>query len=155
MSYTAGVSRAAGPASSADRYATELGARVVAAEPGRAVVELVVAERHLNDRGIAHGGALFSLADVALAVASNPQGQVALVPTATVHFLRPARLGARLEAEARVEHRGRTLGLYSVRISDDDTLVARLIGQSFAVPGWTASDAEPDHERDSEAEGSG
>jgi acyl-CoA thioesterase len=127
----------AGPASAADRFATELGVRVLTAEPGRAVVDLVVEDRHLNDRGIAHGGAVFSLADVALAVASNPPGQVALVPTATVHFLRPARLGARLRATATVEHSGRTLGLYSVVISDRDSLVARLTGQSFTVPGWT------------------
>ena len=99
-----------GPASAADRFATDLGVRVLAAEPGRAVVDLVVEDRHLNDRGIAHGGALFSLADVALAVAANPPGQVALVPTATVHFIRPARLGARLRATATVEHSGRTLG---------------------------------------------
>jgi acyl-CoA thioesterase len=129
--------RRSGPASEADRYATALGARVLSAEPGRAVVELVVEDRHLNDRGIAHGGAVFSLADVALSVASNTEIDVALVPTATVHFLRPAPPGARLVAEARVDNRGRTLGLYSVDITADEKLVARVLGQTFALPDWT------------------
>jgi acyl-CoA thioesterase len=131
------MNEGSGPASAADRFSTELGVRVVAAEPGRGVAELVVEQRHLNDRGIAHGGAVFSLADVALSIAANPPGQVALVPTATVYFVRPARLGARLRATATVEHSGRTLGLYSVVISDGDSMVARLTGQSFTVPGWT------------------
>jgi acyl-CoA thioesterase len=122
-----------GPGSPEDRFATALGVRVVSADVGYAVAEILVEEHHLNDRRIAHGGVLFALADIALSVASNPPGDVALVPSATVYFLRPATLGSRLTAEARVEHRGRTLSLYSVSITSEGKLIARLEGQTFSI----------------------
>lgn len=139
MSSDSPICHDVGPASAADRYAMALGARLISADTGSAVVELVLEERHLNDRGIAHGGALFSLADVALSVASNSPGNVALVPMTTVHFLSPVSLGARLTAQARVEHRGRTIGLCSVEIRDGDKVVARMLGQSYAMPDWPPS----------------
>jgi acyl-CoA thioesterase len=96
-------------------------------------VELAVTRRHLNDRGIAHGGALFSLADVTLSVAANLDGRMAVVPTATVHFLRQVREGDVLVATASAHRHGNTLGLYSVEISRDGATVARMLAQSFIL----------------------
>lgn len=119
--------------SSADPYASALGATVLQADEKAVRVELVVTERHLNDRGIAHGGALFSLADIVVSVAANLDGRVALVSTATMHFLRPVRKGDVLVATAYAHHQGSRLGLYSAEISRDDTTVGRMLAQSFTA----------------------
>ncbi|MEV6794105.1 hotdog fold thioesterase [Streptomyces sp. NPDC051320] len=117
----------------ADPYASALGVTVLQAAEEAVRVELTIAGRHLNDRGIAHGGVLFSLADVALSVAANLDGRFALVPTATVHFLRPVREGDVLVATASAHHQGGTLGLYSVEIRGGGTTVARMLAQSFTL----------------------
>jgi len=45
--------------------------------PGQAEVRMPLDQRHLNGAGIVHGGAIFSLADVAFAAASNAHGTLA------------------------------------------------------------------------------
>ena len=73
---------AQGPLSSADRFARGLGLRLVALEQGRAVVELATRPDHCSDLGKVHGGVLFSLADAALAAASNSRtGEMAVAIT--------------------------------------------------------------------------
>lgn len=54
-----------------DRFARENGIRVVEVRLGFARTEMTVEPRHLNSVGILQGGALFTLADLAFAVASN------------------------------------------------------------------------------------
>ena len=69
-----------------DRFATETtGCRVVEAGPGHAVCELDVCERHLNEKGGVMGGAIFTLADFACAVACG----FLPVSTAAIFFRKP------------------------------------------------------------------
>ena len=49
-----------------DPFARHMGFRLVEFAPGRAVVEMDIVAEHLNFMGYAHGGAVFSLADMAL-----------------------------------------------------------------------------------------
>jgi acyl-CoA thioesterase len=119
--------------SAADPYAAALGARVLTAGPDGVRLELAVEERHLNDRGIAHGGALFALADVAASIAANVSPPPAVISSATLHFMRPARAGDVLVATAKTHHQGRTIGLHDVEISRDGEPVASMRAQSFAV----------------------
>ncbi|MFL5818168.1 MAG: PaaI family thioesterase [Conexibacter sp.] len=117
--------RVAGPCSAVDRFATELGARLLDVEVGRARVELLAQERHCNDLGTVHGGVLFSLADVALAVASNArEGEMAVAITGGIHYLRPGRPGDRLVAEAVEQHRGGRLGSYAIAIRSGEETIA-------------------------------
>ncbi|WP_322766814.1 hotdog fold thioesterase [Frankia sp. Cr1] len=123
-----------GPGSPADAYGHHLvGLRTIEAQPGRAVVALDVSSCHLNHVGIAHGGAIFSLADQAVALAANLHGEIAVVSNATIHLLRPARAGDRLVATAEEDRRGTTLSLYTVRVTRGSELVALVTGQTATV----------------------
>lgn len=124
--------RATGPCSPADPFASGLGARLLDVEVGRARVELLAQERHCNDLGAVHGGVLFSLADVALSVASNARdGEVAVAITGSIHYLRPGRVGDRLVAEAVEQHRGGRLGSYEIAIRSGEETIATAIATTL------------------------
>ena len=85
-----------------DRFATGIGVELLEVGEGRAVARLAVGPEHLNAAGVVQGGAVFTLADFAFAVASNSRGNVALAIEAHVTFVRAVRAGV-LRAEAREE----------------------------------------------------
>jgi uncharacterized protein (TIGR00369 family) len=108
-----------------------LGARVIEAAVGRAVIEAhLTAEAHgfPTTRGtIIHGGAIAALADCALATAgailAGPD-QAATTSDLKVDFFRPARPG-RFVARAEVRHRARRLAYCQASIEQaDGTVVA-------------------------------
>lgn len=77
----------------ADRFAAEMGAVITECGEGGATVEMDAGPRHLNAAGTVQGGALFTLADFAFAVAANAGG----VPTVSLqnsisflHAVKPA-----------------------------------------------------------------
>ncbi len=104
-----------------DRFATEAaGAEIVAAEPGRAVCEAPIRPELLNANGVPMGGALFTLADFAFAVAVNGCSEAVTVSQhASITFLAPAK-GRRLIAEAECLKAGRRTCLYQVTVRDDE-----------------------------------
>jgi acyl-CoA thioesterase len=115
----------------ADRFAARNGVELVHVEAGRAVARLRVGPEHMNAAGVVQGGAVFTLADFAFAVASNSRGNVALAIEAHVTFLRPVRAGV-LTAEAREEGGSRRLSTCAVRVTDEaGTLVALFTGTAF------------------------
>jgi len=80
---------------------------------------------HLNGAKTVHGGAIFTLADFAFAVASNSHGNLAMGINTSTSFINPATDGT-LFAEATEISQNSKLGIYQVRITDQD---ARLIAQ--------------------------
>ena len=108
-----------------DRFATELlGAEILEAEPGRALCRAEIRGQLCNALGNPMGGALFTLADLAFAVASNCGGRDTVTLDSAIHFLRPAR-GKTLFARAEAEKEGRSTCLYRVTVTDElDTQVA-------------------------------
>lgn len=84
-----------------DRFAADAGCRIVEMEEGRAVAEMTVTPRHLNGGGVCQGGALFTLADLALAAVMNSRGQLTFGIENNIMFMASARVGDRLRAEAR------------------------------------------------------
>lgn len=101
-----------------DVFATQMGCRIVLAEPNHAVCELDITPGILNANGTVMGGALFSLGDFALAVASNLDGNPSVSLDVNIRFLTVAK-GSRLIATCTAERAGRTAGFYSVDIEDD------------------------------------
>ena len=110
----------------ADRFAAEMGAVITECGEGGATVEMDAGPRHLNAAGTVQGGALFTLADFAFAVAANAGG----VPTVSLqnsisflHAVKPGRLTARAE---RVSETRRSC-CYDASVTDEaGTLTARL-----------------------------
>lgn len=114
-----------------DRASRGLGITLVAAEPGSAVVEMVVTDAMLNGFDIAHGGLVFTLADTAFAVACNEDERVTVAASAEISFLKATVAGTRLTATAaRRVRRGRT-GIYDITVTDDSgDVVAEFRGRS-------------------------
>ncbi len=71
-----------------DWFSQWLGIERVKIEPGICVLKMTVRKEMLNGFGIAHGGITYSLADSALAFASNSHGRMAVsVETSISHTL--------------------------------------------------------------------
>ena len=116
-----------------DRFAVEaLGAEIREAEQGRAVCVLRLLPRHRNANGAPMGGAVFTLADFAFAVAANGFSEAPVVSQqVSVTFLAPAR-GDELTAEARCRKAGRRTCLYEVEVRDElGTFVALAVVNGF------------------------
>jgi acyl-CoA thioesterase len=108
-----------------------LGIEIEDISPGYARTSTTVVATMLNIYGTCHGGVIFTLADSALGYASNAEGPVAVATGGDVNFLRPARLGDRLVAEARQKHRTRRTALFEIEVRNTATteLVATLTGR--------------------------
>jgi acyl-CoA thioesterase len=117
-----------------DRYATErCGAQIDEAARGRAVCSFVIQPWHLNAMGNVMGGAVFTLADFALAVASNFGQQPHVTVTSSVEYLTAAK-GERLTATCTADRSGSRLGFYTTRVEDDlGRLVALVHASCMAV----------------------
>lgn len=85
---------------------------------GYSKARLVITEEHLNAGHRTQGGALFTLADLALAAAANSHGALALSLSSTITFLRSSGTGDTLYAEARERYIGRTTGYYQIDITN-------------------------------------
>ena len=103
-----------------DKYATELsGAYIEEIGENYARCSMKLTDSHRNAYGGIMGGAIYTLADLAFAVASNfdkEMATVSLVGQAT--FLSMSR-GSVLYAEAKLIKDGRTNCFYNVSITDD------------------------------------
>ena len=105
---------------SGDRFATEAaGIHILEAEPGRALCEMPLRPIHLNAAGKPMGGAIFTLADFAFAIAANGHSPVVTVTQQlSISFLSAAR-GTVLLAEARCLKAGKNTCLYAVEVRDE------------------------------------
>ena len=111
-----------------------LGMKIIDAGPKYSVVEMVLEDRHLNGFSIAHGGAIFALADTAFAHACNSDNVVTVAQQCQINFLQPGRAGDLLTATAKGRtHSGRT-GIYDVTITGSDGgVIAEFRGMSFKL----------------------
>jgi acyl-CoA thioesterase len=108
-----------------------LGMRIVDTGPDFAKVEMTLAERHLNGFAIAHGGAIFALADTAFAHACNSGNIVTVAQQCQVNFLKPGKAGETLTATAQGRTRSGRTGLYDVTIATQDgSVIAEFRGMS-------------------------
>ena len=115
-----------------DMFARSLGIEIIEASLGRAVTRVRIEDRHINFNGVAHGGLTFTLADAALAYASNSQGIMS--PSIDTHILYslPARMGDVLTATAVEIARSNKLSNYRIDVvRDDGKLVAAMTGTTY------------------------
>jgi acyl-CoA thioesterase len=118
-----------------DRTCQGLGIVVCDIAEGWARLQMRVDDSMVNGLGSVHGGYLFLLADAAFAYASNTHGPAAVAQDAQITFLRPARAGDVLCAEATERSRVGRHGVYDVTVRrDDGTVVAEFRGHSVFLP---------------------
>lgn len=111
-----------------DRFATQAaGCRVVEGRRGHSVCEMELAPIHYNAAGGVMGGAIFTLADFALAIACNIGEEPTVSISNTIEFLTGAK-GSKLIATCDVDRFGRRVGFYTVDVVDDTGRhVARMV----------------------------
>jgi acyl-CoA thioesterase len=114
-----------------DRFAASSGMRLVELRPGLAKTALKIEDRHLNSVGIVQGGAIFTLADLAFAMACNSAGRVAVAVNTNLSFLKATRSG-NLYAEAKEVSRSRKISTCTVQVTNDaGELVALFQGTAY------------------------
>jgi len=113
-------------------FVQKLGIRTVSISEGEVRVAMEAGDK-LNALGGAHGGAVFTLADQAFALASNLEAwpQVALV--ASINYLRPGK--GMLEAVARKTSETNRTSIYEVKVFDDGELIAIFQGTGYKLNG--------------------
>lgn len=99
-------------------FSATIGIELLEVEEGHAKACLHVTEAHLNAGRRTQGGALFTLADLAMAAAANAAGRLTLTLSSHINFLRSSGVGDTLMAEARERYVGRTTGCYQVDITN-------------------------------------
>ncbi|MEM7340332.1 MAG: hydroxyphenylacetyl-CoA thioesterase PaaI [Actinomycetota bacterium] len=83
-----------------DEASRALGIEVVSVEPGRAVTRMTVRPDMVNGLDVCHGGLIFTLADSAMAFASNSYNHYDISTHADIDWLQPAHRGDVLTATA-------------------------------------------------------
>jgi acyl-coenzyme A thioesterase 13 len=104
-------------------------------DPGGTVVGLRIEEGHLNYVGVAHGGVLTAMADVALSLQVHELEVPSLSPVTaslTTNFLGAARLGDWLEAHSRIDQIGKRLAHTSGEIRRGPEVIMTMTGV-FAI----------------------
>ena len=114
-----------------DRFAALLGIELIEASNGKAKAKLEIKEEHLNTIDIAHGGAIFSLADYTFAAASNSHGNVAVAINANISFVKAAGKGILL-ADAFEVSKNFKLATYTINITNSEgELIASFQGTVY------------------------
>lgn len=101
-----------------DRFATDAGIELLEVKLGYSKAKLLLTDAHLNAGGRTQGGVIFTLADLALAAASNSHGTIAFSLSSNITFLRGSGVGDTLYAEAHERYIGRTTGCYQVDVTN-------------------------------------
>lgn len=117
-----------------DKFARSIGVQVIEALPERAVCKLGINENHLNGLGLVNGGVLFTIGDLAMAVAANANGSSTVTLSSNIEFIKSASSGT-LVAVATPIKTGKTISRYRVEITLEETsqLIAVLNATSFTI----------------------
>ncbi len=101
-----------------DAFSKWLGIQRVFDGPGSSVIKIVVRTEMLNGFDILHGGVSFSLADSALAFASNSHGVQSVSIENTIHYHLPAKAGDELTARATETSKSNKFAVYEVVVTN-------------------------------------
>ena len=137
-----------------DAASRHLGIALERVAPGSARMRMTVTGTMINGHRSCHGAYLFALADSTFAVACNSANRVAVAASAQIEFLRPARLGDVLHAEADMRHQGRRAGLCDVVVEDGEgRQLALFRGRSHRLDETLFDEAETSEEADVSGKG--
>ena len=120
---------------SGDTFAKYCGIEIIDVGPGSAKVKMPVEEHHLNSLHVVHGGAVFTVADMAFASAVHSRGKQAVAINTSISFVKAAKTGM-LFADAHETSRNQKLATYDVKVTDDSgDVVALFQGMAYIKAG--------------------
>lgn len=125
-------------------FALHLGMETVSIGENEAVVRMST-EGLTNALGTVHGGAIFSLADQAFALAANSRGDPQVALNASIIYLKPGR--GDLVAKARKVEENRSTSVYEVQVMQGDEVVAVFHGIGYKLRGSGKSRLETGSEK--------
>jgi acyl-CoA thioesterase len=115
-----------------DRFAATNNIELVEARPGYAKTRMKAEDRHLNGVNTVQGGAIFTLADLAFAAASNAHGTIAVALNVNISFLKAGFSGDTLIAEAKENSLSSKVGSYTVEVRNEKgDLIALFQGTAY------------------------
>jgi len=128
------------------RISLTLGMKIVRVSEGKATMTMAVGSRFHNPMGTLHGGIITDLADAAMGIATIStlgEGEVFTTLELKMNFLRPVFSG-RITAEGTVLHRGKTIALAEVVVTDDARkMVAKGVATQMIIKTDRASGSTP------------
>ena len=101
-----------------DAFSQWLGIQVVSNTAGTAVLEMTVREEMTNGFKIAHGGITYSLADSALAFASNGGGKQSVSIETSIHHIEKVLAGDVISARASLVSETHKTAIYQIDITN-------------------------------------
>ncbi|MES0447272.1 MAG: PaaI family thioesterase [Desulfobacterales bacterium] len=114
-----------------DKFAEYVGIELVEVAKGKAKAKMEIKNHHLNSIKTVHGGAVFALADLVFAVASNSHGTIAMGINVSISYLKAVKEGV-IFAEAKEVSINPKLATYNVQVTDgSDDLVAVFQGMVY------------------------
>jgi acyl-CoA thioesterase len=115
-----------------DAFSAWLGIELEELAPGACTVRMRVRDEMVNGFGVCHGGIAFSVADSAMAFASNTHGTLSVSVENGISYPAPVRVGDTLTATAVEEAVSSRLAYYRVTVRNQDgTTVALFRGTVY------------------------
>lgn len=105
-----------------DAFSQWLGIQVISTQSGYCKLFMKTRDEMLNGFGILHGGISYSLADSALAFASNSHGQHAVSIETSISHLKPVRTGETLTAIATERSISHKIAIYDIEVFNENSV---------------------------------
>lgn len=112
-----------------DRFAVNAGVELLETRSGYAKARMMITPEHLNGGGVCQGGAIFTLADLAFAAATNSHAKLTLSVTSNIQFLKAESKGY-LYAEAAETLNKKRLSLCEVKVTNENGEVVAIMSGS-------------------------
>ncbi|WP_102407547.1 PaaI family thioesterase [Parabacteroides bouchesdurhonensis] len=114
-----------------DKFARMAGVELIETGNGYAKARMEIRPEHLNGGGVCQGGAIFTLADLAFAAATNSHARLTLSITSSINFFKAESRGY-LYAEAREVFSHKRLANCEARITNEaGELIATFNGTGY------------------------
>jgi acyl-CoA thioesterase len=118
-----------------DRFAANAGCQITEVDERHAVAEMQVMPEHLNGGHVCQGGALFTLADLAIAALMNCKGQLTFGISNSIMFVSSAKEGDLLRAEAVSVADHHKIPAVEVRVvNQEGRLICHVTGMGYRKP---------------------
>lgn len=118
-----------------DWFSQWLGIERLLVEEGKCILRMTIRKEMLNGFAIAHGGITYSLADSALAFASNGHGRMSVSVETSISHTKQLKEGDVITATAEQLSLSDKIGVYYVTIKNqNDETVALFKGTVYRTP---------------------
>lgn len=103
-----------------DAFSQWLGIKILSSTKGACKLQMEVRKEMCNGFGIIHGGITFSLADSALAFASNAHGRLSVALECSISYPNAVKVGDVLTANATEVSLTNKIGIYNIPVTNQN-----------------------------------